>query len=84
MKVHHVIQQFQNQAVMLDALQTPQGLEDAISELALWMDLKQAELSEDDWTMLVNVGGLLYREGLRQRMLPRGVRPDDLTPPSAT
>lgn len=83
MKPHPVIQAFQNQAEMLDALQTPQGLEDATSQLALWMDLKQAELSEDDWTMLVNVGGLIYREELRQRMLARGIRPDDLTPPGA-
>ncbi len=80
MKVHHVIQQFQNQAEMLDALRTPQGLDDAISELALWMDLKQTELSPDDWTMLVNVGGLLYREGLRWRMQDGGGSPDKLPP----
>lgn len=83
MKTHHVIQAFQNQAAMLDALQSPHGLESAISDLALWMDLKEAELSEDDWSMLVNVGGLIYREGLRQRMLARGIDPGDLTPPSA-
>ena len=80
MPTHHVIQQFQNQAEMLDALQTPQGLEDAISELALWMDLKQADLTEDDWTMLVNVGGLLYREGLLRRMQDSGGDPDKLPP----
>ena len=39
--------------------------DEAIAELPPWMDL--ADLTEDDWVVLVEVGAILYREGLSRR-----------------
>lgn len=64
---HPTIQQFQAAAELLDLQQSRAGLDDAISQLAAWMDLAADHLSEDDAAVLINIGGMLYREGLRRR-----------------
>lgn len=62
---HPTIKLFEKTARLLDVQDSKKGLDDAIAQLAAWMDL--AELSEDDWVVLVEVGAILYREGLRRR-----------------
>lgn len=54
-------------AVLLDMQGSKAGLDDAIANLAAWMELAQDHLSEDDWAVLGESGGLLYREGASGR-----------------
>lgn len=63
---HPTIALFENRAELLDLQGSKKGLDDAIADLAAWMGL--AELTEDDWAVLGEIGGVLYREGLRRRM----------------
>ena len=63
--IHPTISFFEQQAAMLEAQQSTMGLDDAIAKLAAWMDL--ADLSGNDWAVFGEVGGILYREGLRRR-----------------
>ena len=63
--IHPTINLFEQQAELLEIQGSAKGLDDAIAQLAAWMDL--ADLSEDDWAVLGEVGGILYREGLRRR-----------------
>lgn len=65
--IHPVIQQFQAQAELLDAAGARDTLDDAVVQLAAWLQLAQERLTDDDITVLTNLGGLLYREGLRYR-----------------
>lgn len=58
--LHPMIQRFEAQA-------SRESLDDAVVRLAAWVDLAQGMLSEDDMVVLMEVGGLLYREGLRRR-----------------
>jgi len=57
---------FSQRAELLDIQGSRKGLDDAIADLAAWMSL--AVLTEDDRTVLGEIGGVLYREGLRRRM----------------
>ena len=63
---HPIIKLFESQAELLDIAGDPSTLDDAIARLAGWMDM--VDLSDDDITVLVGIGGVLYREGLRRRM----------------
>ena len=63
------IQHFQAQAELLDAQGAKSSLDDVIAQLAAWMGLASSRLSEDDLTVLTALGGSLYREGLRRRLL---------------
>ena len=63
---HPIIKLFESQAELLDIASDPATLDDAIARLAGWMDM--TDLSDDDITVLVGIGGILYREGLRRRM----------------
>lgn len=65
---HPLIKLFEQRAELLDIQQSKAGLDDALSQLAAWMDLAQTHLTEDDMTVLAEIGGVLYREGLRRRM----------------
>ncbi len=65
--LHPMIQRFEAQAELLDMQAARESLDDAVVRLAAWMDLAQGRLSEDDMVVLVEVGGILYREGLRKR-----------------
>lgn len=64
---HPMIQRFEAQAELLDMQASRESLNDAVVRLAAWVDLAQARLSEDDVVVLMEVGGILYREGLRRR-----------------
>lgn len=63
---HPTIDLFEKTANLLDVQNSAKGLDDAIAQLAAWMDV--SDLSEDDWVVLVEVGAILYREGLRRRL----------------
>ena len=67
MTAHPTIHLFEQLAELLDLQGSEAGLDDAISRLAAWMDLAQGHLTEDDLTVLGEIGGVLYREGLRRR-----------------
>lgn len=43
------------------------GMDDAIANLAAWIELARDHLTEDDWAVLSEVGGVLYREGMSRR-----------------
>ena len=59
MMIHPTIQIFQQRAELLKMQHSLRGLGDAIANLAAWMDLARDRLTEDDWVVLVEVGGLL-------------------------
>lgn len=63
---HPVIKQFEAHAELLDISGSVAAIDDAIVQLAIWMD--GLELSEDDETLLCRIGAILYREGLWRRM----------------
>lgn len=67
---HTIIKQFEVHAELLDISGSVEAIDDAIVQLAAWMD--GLELSEDDEALLCHIGAVLYREGLRRRM---GMRP---------
>ncbi|OSO82663.1 hypothetical protein [Burkholderia pseudomallei] len=67
MNIHPVIASFEHQAKILDVIGDTQDSDDAIALLAGWIDLAVEHLTEDDVSILVNVGGLLYRDGLNRR-----------------
>lgn len=65
---HPLIKLFEQRAELLDLQGSKAGLDDALAELAAWMDLAKSHLTEDDMAVLGEVGGILYREGVRRRM----------------
>jgi len=64
---HPTILLFEQRAELLDLQGSKAGLDDAIAQLAAWMDLAGPRLTEDDLTVLGEVGAMLYREGLQRR-----------------
>jgi hypothetical protein len=70
MTAHPTIHLFEHLAELLDLQGSEAGLDDAISRLAAWMDLARDHLTEDDLAVLNEIGGVLYREGLRRRGAP--------------
>lgn len=71
---HPIIKLFETQAEVLDIVGSADAIDDAIAQLAGWME--QADLSEDDGAVLGRIGAVLYREGLRRRM---GIRPGGIS-----
>jgi len=65
---HPLIEQFQTQAELLDIWESPETLDDAMATLAAWIDLTGPRLNQDDVAVLIGIGGVMYREGLRRRM----------------
>jgi len=65
--IHPIIQLFEERAMLLDMQRSTAGLDDAIANLAAWMELARDHLTEDDWTVLGEIGGMLYREGVSRR-----------------
>jgi len=65
MPMHPSIEAFQAGAELLDLQESSAGLDDAIAQLAAWMDLASARLSEDDLVVLNAIGAMLFRAGLR-------------------
>ena len=70
MDIHPTIARFQQRSEMLDMQGSTAGLDDAIGLLVAWMDALQDQLTEDDLVMLTEIGGMLYRDGLRRRLPP--------------
>ena len=64
---HPIIELFEQRAALLDIQGSNPQLDDAIANLAAWMELAQDHLTEDDWAVLGDIGGTLYREGLKKR-----------------
>jgi len=62
---HPIIKQFEAHAELLDIVGSAEAIDDAIVQLAIWMD--GLELSEDDEALLCRIGAILHREGLRRR-----------------
>src|SRR6218665_1764291 len=54
--IHPVVQLFEERAALLDMQQSRAGLDDAIGKLAAWMSLAADHLTEDDWSVLGEVG----------------------------
>jgi hypothetical protein len=67
MSLHPTIEAFQAGAEVLDAQDSHLDLDDAIAQLAGWLDLASDHLADDDVTVLTGIGAVLYREGLRRR-----------------
>ncbi len=70
--MHPTINLFQQRAALLELHGSNICLDDAIANLAAWMDLACDHLTEDDWTVLGDIGGVLYREGIRRREAAKG------------
>ncbi|RQY11170.1 hypothetical protein [Burkholderia stagnalis] len=67
MNIHPVIAAFERQSKILDVIGDKQDADDAIALLAGWIDLAAERLTDDDVSVLVNVGGLLFRDGLQRK-----------------
>lgn len=68
MPAHLTIRRFQNRAEALEEQFSARGLDDAIADLARWMDAAHDRLSDQDRAALIEIGGILFREGLRRRI----------------
>ena len=66
--MHATIEAFRAGAELLDVQESSAGLDDAIAQLAAWMDLASERLSEDDLVVLNTIGAMLFRAGLRHRL----------------
>jgi len=67
MPIHPTIEAFRAGAELLDVQESSANLDDAIAQLAAWMDLASERLSEDDLVVLNAIGAMLFRAGLRYR-----------------
>lgn len=67
--IHPFIALFEQKAQLLETSGMTNHLDDAIAMLAQWLAIRQENLTEDDMTVLSDVGAIFYREGLRQRRL---------------
>lgn len=52
---------------MLDMQGSQATVDDAIGMQAAWMEACQDRLAEDDLVILCEIGGTLYRDGLRRK-----------------
>jgi hypothetical protein len=68
MKINPIIALFQAKAELLDVTNSTEGLDDATALLAGWIGKVSMKLSQDDMTILSDVGAVLYREGLRKKL----------------
>lgn len=66
--IHPIIALFQSHAEVLDAAGRKATLDDAIVNLAGWMDEAQGRLTEDDMAALTEIGAIMYRDGLARRI----------------
>lgn len=70
MSTHPLIALFASRAELLDIQDSAAGLDEAVALLASWMEVTEFDLSEDDMAVLCDIGGMLYRIGLQQRLPP--------------
>ena len=68
--LHPLVARFEAGAEVLDLQVDQVTADDALVRLAAWMDLAASRLTEDDETVLVEIGAVLYRDGLRRRIEP--------------
>lgn len=68
--IHPFIGLFEQRAELLDIQNVKPGvvIDEVMTKLAAWMTLAADHLTEDDLAVLGDIGGMLYREGLRRRM----------------
>ncbi|NYT63822.1 hypothetical protein H0A66_16010 [Alcaligenaceae bacterium] len=64
---HPIIALFESRAQAHDAAGSKVTLDDAMVMLARWMELAQGRLSEDDVVVLLEVGAIMFRNGLTRR-----------------
>ncbi|QIL79032.1 hypothetical protein G7047_03205 [Diaphorobacter sp. HDW4A] len=68
---HPIVALFRQRAEQLDAAREPRDADEAIVKLAVWMSENIDRLDGDDIEALVQVGGSMFREQLRRRMIRR-------------
>ena len=66
-----VIRLFRLHAETMDDQAEPHDADDAIVQLATWIDSVQHWLTEDDVSALIAVGAIMYREQLRRSKIKR-------------
>ncbi|MBO9513997.1 MAG: hypothetical protein J7549_07760 [Variovorax sp.] len=64
--MHPLIELFEQQAALLDLRKSAAGLDDAVCLLASWMYTAKDHLTDEDLAVLGELGGMLYREGVRK------------------
>ena len=69
---HPLVAQFEAGAELLDLQGDRASIDDAVVRLAAWMNLAADHLTEDDQTVLVGIGAVLYRDGLQRRLAAGG------------
>lgn len=65
--IHPIVRLFEERAVLLDVQRSTAGLDEAIANLAVWMELARDRLTKGDWAVLREIGGTLYCEGASRR-----------------
>jgi hypothetical protein len=58
-----MLDHFAINAAILDAIGCDDGIDYAVSALAAWLSNARARLSTEELTLLLKVGGVLYRIG---------------------
>lgn len=66
--IHPLIARFEAGAEVLELQGDRSTPDDAMTRLAAWMKLAADHLTEDDETVLVAIGAMLYRDGLKRRI----------------
>ena len=65
---HRNVELFELLALVQDLHGSRKTLDDAVAELASWMDLARDRLTDGDWIVLGEIGAVLYREVRRRSM----------------
>lgn len=65
---HRNVELFELLALVQDLHGSKKTLDDAVAELASWMDLARDRLTDEDWIVLGEIGAVLYREVRRRSM----------------
>ena len=63
---HSHVELFELLALVQDLHGSKKSLEDAVAELASWMELARDRLTDGDWIVLGEIGAVLYREVRRR------------------
>ncbi|MEJ8815229.1 hypothetical protein WKW77_29465 [Variovorax ureilyticus] len=65
---HRNVELFELLALVQDLHGSRESLDDAIADLANWMDVARDRLTDQDWIVLGEIGAVLYREVRRRGM----------------
>lgn len=66
--LHPIIALFETYSLAICATGRRASLDDMVVKFAGWLEEAQDRLSEDDMAVLLEVGAIMYRDGLRRRM----------------